>query len=293
MKKYIVLVAAVVLAACGTESGSSAKPSDPGDNPPGGVPGGVPTAVLVPGSTSGRVIVRRSDQVSIPVFAGEDMVSCQTTACGTGEFCETVNGAPTCVTHGYAEVFKYVAAVTPSQTTVNVPYGTGLTVEVISFGVDPSDPTQPAPGVIGYQKSPVFTFATSPTGDVITVTDPPGGAFVYSGSKAADPTIPTWPTMYVGIGSPYDRYTVAPLVGAPWAPSNWTLTCGGAAPIAGKATFLAPTSTTAVTCRGTFYLPSTFLLATDLPAAWPRFVTFTDPNSPIATGGVGLPPAPP
>jgi len=249
MCKRIVLVAAVLLAACGTDTSKQAGPDQPSTPGPAG-----PTDTTVPltglraaGAAVGKVIVRRSLVLLQQPVLDENNAP-------TGEFVDVT-----------VEVFRYITNIDAATTSIQIPHGTGYTVEVIEASAANLAGVRT---ILAYYKSGLF--------DVPATTAP------------AIPEVPFtaalhFPTIYVGLGAPYNTYAVSversyPLTG------NWSLTCGGASgTVRGTTvTFDAPTSTT-LACEALFHLDRSLLVAGEAVNSWEVAVPSTPTVEPSGT----------
>ena len=265
MCKRIVLVAAVLFAACGTEHSSPpASPDQPSGPGPTASPGtGVPLPGLHADTTRAKVIVRRNGVQQVQAYDDNgDPIP--------GQFYDL-----------FTELFRYVKNIDnplASGQTIQIPYGNDYTIEVVEFGVE----------VNGVR--PILADSTS-------------ALFNVNGTTTVNPVYPPrtfQPTMvlspvYVGLDAPFNVYTVT--VAGPSYPlstraNSWSVLCGGAAPLVVRGstlTFPAPSSDAGFDCIGTFHLDSALNTVSGETATY-YSLAVTQAVTPIPSGTVGLPP---
>jgi hypothetical protein len=232
-KRLGLCVVAALVTGCGGDGGAPGIETGPNIPAIPSGPTGAITLPIVANTALAKVVVRRNQFVDQPVFDEE------------GALIET--------RQVLAEVWKYVANLDPSVSTLKLPIGAAYTIEVLAG--DGGTPRK----VLAYYKSGLF--------DVIAG-ESVAPAFTLI---ANDPTF-TIPSIYIGLGAPYDRYTVN-VVGVqyPWATSGWSVTSNGVAPVSKSGTnvtFAAPAAAGDVSIAGKFLLDSSVLLAGESSAAW-------------------------
>jgi hypothetical protein len=118
----------------------------------------------------------------------------------------------------------------------------------------------------------------------------------WTTNTVANPTF-VFPTIYAGLGAPFDTYTVQVQgLGYPWSRASWSMTYAGqpaASPttyVASGARFASPGAgaTTPLTYNGVFHLDGSVLASNETATSWELLVTQTGP-APVGTGGVPLP----
>lgn len=265
MCKRIVLVAAVLLAACGTDHSSlPASPDQPSGPGPTASPGpGVPLPQMRADTTRAKVIVRRNGIEQVQAYDGNgDPIP--------GAFIDVLT-----------EVFRYVKNIDNplvSGQTIQVPYGNDFTIEVIEFGVEVNG-VRP---ILADSTSALFNVNGATT--VIPAYTP----------RTFQPTMALSP-VYVGLDAPFNVYTVT--VAGPSFPlstraNSWSVLCGGAAPLVVRGstlTFQAPSSDAGFNCIGTFHLDTALNIVSSETATY-YSLTQTQAVTPIPSGTVGLPP---
>lgn len=253
------LAAALILFGCGPDlfgapatHGVPAAPAAPGATPATDGPVGTVSLPIIAGTAMAKVVVKRNDFVTVPVFDDlGNLIGSQQVA---------------------REVWKYVANVDPAAATLPIPAGTGYTVEVVAG--DAQTPRQ----ILAYYKSDPFTVAANaPVTPNFPVFDP----------ATLGPSLNV-PSIYAGLGSPYDKYSVT-VAGLqyPWSSAGWSLTAAGVAPLTRSGatlTFASPARAGAFSFVGKFYLDPSILLAGEGAASWE--LTKTVPGGTAPTGTV-------
>ena len=254
-----------------------------------GAVGGMPVALHKPVDTA-KIVLKTPQTFLAQVFDDQDfIIPCTTDAqCLTG-FCDVTVG----------DQYFHLCVTSYTQTAVAF-------VETIPIQGDASDRFRvPCDGI---------TYAVEVYGATAGNVNHIDGAQVYSAPAVAFDTscgalklpaagdwtpgvIPSLiaPTVYAGLGAPYDKYTLKfGDVSGPWSgPVATTVTCGGAAPNAGTAaTFNAPAATAPGTNPAPIECQCDFSLAGSLalPNESPWRLTATATIHPVNTGGVGFPP---
>lgn len=285
MSKRIALVAAVVLAACGTEK----APVDPGSDAGSGA--GVPVASLQSNTQTVKVILKTTSQVFTPVTQYEASTDTTTTvACSVVADCAAVGGTACqggiCGNVGPRDVVFTSANLPRTQATFQVPCdGNSYTAELI--GGD----TTAAPFTVTERHVATITM---PNPCPATPVTPAWASTIFTVPLAAG-IVPTFtvPPVYANMGAPNNFFTVvASNFGAPWASTGWTLSYTGqtgTTQVRGPlATLAAPTSNADITLRATVNLSSSLLSTGEAANAW-SFSFDLPAVTPIASGGVNIP----
>jgi hypothetical protein len=284
MCKRIVLVTALLVAACGTGTSEQASPNQEPSDLGGGTIG---VGALLSDTTLVKVVVKTTQlvDVAIVVYDGATDTS-NVVPCTSDAQCAAFPGAACkssqCATTSSISSIFYVNNFVPTPTsTFRIPCdGKLYTAEI--YGGKPG----PAGGQLVNEAHISAPFAVPANCALPTVTWTP----------AVKPSF-TFPTIYAGFGPPYDTYSVQVNgLAYPWARSGWSVTSGQPAvgPTAygaASATFASPGAgaTAPISYTGLFHLDGSMLLRTETAASWELQVTQTGP-APMGTGGVPLPP---
>jgi hypothetical protein len=263
MRRAIVL-GAVLLAACGSDS------SSPGDSNAPGFPGvGVSLAPLSVASTTAKVVLNVTRPVHTRVWDEDGAMSCTSNADCTEAVdttCMLDSGDPD---YGYCvwtQIARTVLAVkNQSGADLNVP------VKVPCDGRDYS----------------IDIFGATSGGGQFSIQAPDmrvSNEFTVDMNCAISPAVswtarsaPTWafPAIYVGLGPPHHEFTATLQGGVayPWAFDNWILTQATAtSPLrktASTATFAAPTTNvTALSFTSRLHLQRNLLVAGETATSW-------------------------
>jgi hypothetical protein len=281
--RRLAVVGAVLLAACGSQSESQPGPEGP-DGPAGGA---VPLAELLAGTSYVKVVLKTTEVVRTPVTVydgGTDTFS--NIPCTADAQCTAVQAGTSCygglcVSTSYADTVFYARnlAPTPSSTIVVPCDGRTYTAEVYGAG---------APPAAGSPRPITESHVTAP---FVMPVGCAGAAVTWRAGLPALPALDV-PPIYVGLGAPFDTFTVrVASLAYPWSGEGWTLTHGGQAQptaYAGPtATFAAPSTTAPLTFTGRFRLHRSVAVAED--AATPWELTVSAPATPIATAGLPMP----
>ena len=279
MCKRIVLVAAVLLAACGTEQSSQTN-SGGTDQPTGPKIGQVPGKALGSASNEMKVALRVTTALYAQVTTnpsgdGETFlpVACATTAgCGAGEVCHQ----NFCSIESFSNLIFYV--------------------KNIAVPTPANPPTFPVP-CDGRLYTAVLIGATAGTHEIqeahATTPFTVAADCSVTGLAWAPATIPApiFPPIYAGLGAPFDTFTVrfSGLVN-PWANDNWRLTyvdgTNTISPTRGGV-FPSPATSATLNFTGVYFLHSTLLLAGETATSWSLTLPYT--VTPTATVGVTPP----
>jgi hypothetical protein len=294
MKKYIVLVATVVLAACGAESGSQ---KNSGGTDSGPAIGSVSSAAMQADTREMKVALKVNRKVYLPITtpnadpeSAGDPVYCGTGgSCATGEcdvsknLCSTVSFSSTLF---YVKNYSVPNPASPPSFLVPCD-GRVWTAEI--FGA--TNPTSGPYDILETHISSPFTMGL----DCIATTGTVGGV-VWRIENSADP-VAVFPPIYVGM-SDFNQFTVAMRsLGYPWGGAAGPWSIGGTngtdtfTPVSysgANATFAAPTSTAPITFTGVFHLDSSLLIGGETASLWERRVVY-GPVTPFASIGM-LPP---
>jgi hypothetical protein len=287
MKKYIVLVAAVVLAACGT--GSSPQKDLGGTDQGGPQIGNVPGTALLGTSLEMKVVLRVTTAFYTQVVtnpSGDDVtfvpVACPATTCGTGEVCHQ----GFCSVEEFKNVDFYVkniaVPVPANPPSFPVPCD-GRLYSAVLFGGFP----EPATG--RYQIQEVH--ATTPF-TMGTDCSASGLAWDTATSAIALPA-PIFPQIYAGLGAPYDTFTVRVSgLKNPWSSVSSLTYPDGTNAISPTAAGVFPSPSTAAPLRftGQYYVHPSLLATGEAPTSW--YLTMFYDVTPWASTGVAPPPTP-
>jgi hypothetical protein len=290
MCKRLVLVVAMLLGACGTESTSPAGSGD--SNPPAGPGGGAaPVAPLLDATitTNVKVVLKTTRLVDVPVTIYDGATDSSVgVPCTADAQCAAFPGATcknlACTTTASVNSILYVRNFARAAATISVPCdGRLYTAEVYGAGT-------PAPGgpfaITESHISAPFTMLTTcatPAVDWTSVT-PTNPSFIF-------------PTIYAGLGAPYDTYNVQVQdLAYPWSRDHWSLTYGGQDTIGhptrysgASATFDSPASTATLNFTGLFHLHSSLLVGDDTATSWELKVAPLPGQTPFGSGSVPLP----
>lgn len=286
MCKRIVLVAAVLFAACGTEHSSQTNPGGT-DQATGPKISQVPGRALGVASHEMKVALRVTTAIFTQVTTnpsgdGEtfEPVACTTDAgCGTGQVCHQ----NFCSVESFSNVIFYVKNI-PVPNPANPPTFPvpcdGRLYTAVLFGAFPEEATGPNTGPYQIQE----VHATTP----FTV----DANCVVSGLAWAPATLPAAivPPIYAGLGAPFDTFTVrfGDLVN-PWANDNWRLTyvdgTNTVSPTRGGV-FPSPATAGVLNFTGVYFLHPTLLVAGETATFW----NLTLPFSVTPTAVVGVTP---
>jgi hypothetical protein len=281
MCKRIVLVAAVLFAACGTEPSSQTNPGGT-DQPTGPKISQVPGRALGVASFEMKVALRVTTalytQVTYnPSGDGEtfEPLPCAV-GCATGQVCHE----NFCSVQSFKNVDFYAKNI-PVPTPANPPPFPvpcdGRLYSALIIGAFP----EAAGGPYQIQEA----FASTP----FTV----DANCNVSGLAWAPATLPDaiFPPIYAGLGAPFDTYTVrfSGLVN-PWSSDNWRLTyvdgTNTVSPTRGGV-FNSPTTGATLNFTGVYYLHSSLFVAGDTATSW--YLTLPRSVTPTATVGVTPP----
>jgi hypothetical protein len=265
MWKRFVVVAAVLAVGCGTsnEGGDATGAGTPPAS--GDEGGGVGVPNLAAGTAMAKVIARRIDTVTVtsPVVDGD------------GNPVLNPDGTPQTQTSTVStEVFRYVTNVAAPATTVMIPDGSHYTIDVIAAGPSAAVGTRNVRTVLEQWRA---TDVTVGGGSTITFTPVTAPATTFS-------------PIYVGLGAPYDNFTVTAGLVFPFN-GAWAMSCGGTAGVVAgnRATFAAPTTNPAggtIACEARFHVGGTLMVAGEVADwEWPVPLTAT----PVPSTMVGLP----
>jgi hypothetical protein len=268
MWKHVVVVAAVLAVGCGTGSEGAGDATGAGTPPASGNDGGgVGVPNLAAGTAMAKVIARRIDTVTItsPVVDGD------------GNPVLNPDGTPQTQTSTVStEVFRYVTNVAAPATTVMIPEGSHYTIDVIAGG-------------------PVATVGTGTAARNVRtvleqwratdVTVGPGSGFSFSPVTAP---ATTFSPIYVGLGAPYNTFTVTAGLSFPFN-GTWAISCGGTpGTVAGnRATIAAPATNPAggtIACDASFHVASSLMVTGEaVDWSWPVALTATPVPSTMVT----------
>jgi hypothetical protein len=240
--------------------------------------GAVPMRALMPETTFVKVAVKTTQVVYTPVLVDDGdqgtPVPCATdAACSEyqGASCQNGNCATASNVYGMFYVTNFDKG---AQTDIRLPCdGKQYTAEV--YGA--------IKGSNLIQESWVSAPITPPASSTGCTIDPPTWtAFTNPGFD--------FPTIYVGLPAPYDKYTITVKgLQYPWAASDWAATCNGATPAATTpraATFAAPKTVDPIICSATFHLDKSLLASGE---TW--VLQYASPaQTPVPSGGAGFPP---
>ena len=304
MCKRIVLVAAVLFAACGTGSNSSNSPTGPdGSNPPGFGPNAptIPIGALVtsnPTIAEVKVVLNTTQTVWTTVCSGIDgNGECIPATCNPGVCPGTSVCSPTneCISSTEVPAILYVKNL-PNSLTSN--YGFPVPCDgknyIAEVYVTTTLTANAGPRTLDeWYISNSFTMPTTTS----ATCSPP--TVVWSPRNSGNPTLFFPPTpIYAGLGPPYDTFLVqAANLKTPWATSGgtgWTLSYIGQ-PLAPATTYglasarlAAPTSSTGVALSFTtvFSLDRKRLISTETISGSekPWVLTTTGIVGPIPVG---------
>ena len=282
MCKRIVLVAAVLFAACGTEHSSQTNPGGT-DQATGPKISQVPGRALV-ASTEMKVALRVTTAIFTQVTTnpsgdGEtfEPVACTTDAgCGTGEVCHQ----NFCSVQSLRNVDFYVKNFLVPNPASPPPFPVpcdGRLYSAVLIGAAPQAPGGPYDIQELHATTP-FTVAADCSVSGLAWT-------------AGTGPVPNFPPIYAGLGAPFDTYTVrfSGLVN-PWANDNWRLTyVDGANTISPTrgGVFPSPATGGALNFTGVYFLHPTLLVAGETATSWSLTLPYT--VTPTATVGVTPP----
>jgi hypothetical protein len=288
MKRYLVLVAAVVLAACGSESKQGTSDGNGGPHV-----GTVPVTNLVDATTSVKVVLKTTQLVDTPITVyNADTDDFSVVPCTVDATCTALNAGAACkvglcqTTAPVSKIF-YVKNLPRSAAAMSVPCDGGVyTAEV--YGAGNAAAGLPLPITEMHISAP-FTMPTScvvPTLDWNSVA-PPRPTYVF-------------PLIYAGLaslGTQFETFTVSVNnLTYPWSRDNWSLTHSGqdtvlhATKISGAAaTFTSPTTTAPLSFTGNFHLNSSLLVTGETATSWELVVLSTTDQVPVGSVAVPLP----
>ena len=288
MNKRIALAALTLLVACGTES---SPPADSGgSNPPVGPDGAtIPVASLLPATAFVKVVLKTTSLVDVPVTVYDaDTDTSATVPCTADAQCAAFPGTTCrslrCATTSSVNSIFYVRNFARAAATIRVPCdGRVYTAEV--YGAGTPAPGAPLPVTESHVSAP-FTMPTTCATPAVNWT-------------SATPPLPsfTFPTIYAGLGAPYDTFTVSVQnLAYPWSRDRWSLTHSGQDTVnhptrygGATATFDSPASTATLSFTGLFHLHSSLLVGDETPTSWELTVAPSPGQTPVASGSVPLP----
>ena len=294
MFKRVALVAAVLLAACGTEKAPQAGDGNPADPGTGGG-GSVPFASMQLDTSTVKVVLKTARAVFTPVttYDGNTDTFLPVTCTPATEATDCAAYPGAVCQNNQCAVLSYVATIF---------YVRNLTVPGTGFSVPCDGRTYTAEVYGGKAGATAGTFDVTEAHVSAPFIMPAGCAApalswtsaLPAGGSALLPSY-TFPPIYVGLGPPFLTFSVTVNgLRYPWSGSDWTLTYAGqpaASPTAytrGVATFDAPATAAPITFTGLFRLDQSLLLAGESKTSW-TLTRLSAPQTPVQAGGVPLP----
>lgn len=294
MFKRIALVAAVLLAACGTEKAPQAGDGNPADPGTGGG-GSVPVASLQANTSTVKVVLKTARAVYTPITrydgALDDFFPVTCTPATEATDCADYPGAVCqnnqCALITYVPAIFYVRNFTVPATGFSVPCdGRTYTAEVYggSAGV--------TAGTFDITEAHVSAPFIMPAGCAA-----PALSWTSALPAGVSTLLPsyTFPPIYVGLGAPFNTFSVAVSgLRYPWSGADWTLTYAGPPVVSpttyagGIATFAVPATIDPITFTGLFRLDWSLLLAGESNTSW-TVTRVSAPQTPVQAGPVDLP----
>jgi hypothetical protein len=283
MFKRIAVIAAVFIAACGSEKAPFDADAGPGIAPVGTVP---VAAWANTGVANAKIAVKTSVQVFQPATQYDASTDTSVNLTCGDPACPTVNAAcqnNVCGSMVPQNSIFFVRNVPATQATFQLPCDDrSYVVEV--YGADAASKVLESHSATVTMASPC-TAAITPTWSTKN----------FVAAPAASGLSYTIPSIYMGMEPPNNSFTVTVNgIGYPWSTSGWTLAATGlAAPTIRStfATFVVPTAMAAPASfafDGKFLLDASLTAGTDLSAGrW--WIQVTDSKIPVAAGTVNLP----